>query len=327
MKKRIAIILMNTGTPDQPTSQSVRMYLNEFLSDPRIVHLPRWFWLPLLRYIILPIRSPKSAALYQKIWVNDSPLRQNMNDLSKKLETHLNQSYSSSTQYWVRVAMNYGNPKLDLVLKEFEKLDLDQFIFLPLFPQPSFSTTSSSLDQVQKALETFRFHFSKIEWILGYATQPHYIAAIVKRIQSYWELHGKTKLLLISFHGIPTRFVKAGDPYAQFCENTANAVAQTLGLNSDEWQLCYQSQFGYDEWLKPSTQTLFESLPKTGCDSITVCCPGFSVDCLETLEEIQVQGKKDFLKAGGKIFHYVPALNDEYEHIQMITQLCTNHHL
>lgn len=321
---RTGIILMNTGTPDQPTPQAVKSYLNEFLSDPRIVHLPRWIWLPLLRYVILPIRAPKSAALYQQVWKADSPLRLSMNTLAENLEQHLNQHAKAESHYVVRCAMNYGNPRLESVLEEMKAYSIKHLTFLPLFPQASFTSTGSSLDLAHKILEKFSFAFPKIEWILGYESHPEYISSIAENIKKHWKNHGKSKRLLFSFHGIPTRFVQCGDPYPRFCEKTASLLAKALELNQDEWQLCYQSQFGYDEWLKPSTQALFQSLPKDGCDSIDICCPGFSVDCLETLEEIKTQGQHDFLKAGGKVFHYIPALNDESIHINLISQLCTD---
>lgn len=317
--KHTGILLTNTGTPDEATPTAVRRYLREFLSDKRIVQLPRLIWLPILYGIILPFRAKKSAALYQSIWMNnDSPLRSIMQAIEMQLQQTLPQT--AHHQYTVKIGMNYGNPSIQSALATLEKARLDELIVLPLFPQYSNTTTASTHDRVidtfktQSSLPTYRF-------IHDYAEHPNYIEALRDSLLSFWRIHKKSQHLLISFHGIPERFVKKGDPYPTRCEITARALTQSLQLADCDWTLCYQSQFGYDKWLQPSTQALLQSLPKQGIKSLDVICPGFSVDCLETLEEIAIRGKESFIQAGGESLQYCRALNAESDYLlEMITQ-------
>ncbi len=280
MNHKTGILLTNTGTPDAPTTKAVRKYLREFLSDHRIVKIPRLIWLPILYLFILTFRSRKSAALYQKIWTTEgSPLRAIMNNLRSKLQ----QKYSAlNSSVHIEVGMNYGSPSISDAMQKLQSQKIDKLIVLPLFPQYSNSTTASTFDHVIAALQNWpalpAFTLNR-----DYATHPDYISALANSVRSYWKEHGESEHLLISFHGLPKRFVKAGDPYPRQCEQTARLLAESLRITNDKWTLCYQSQFGYDKWLQPSTQTLFRTLPKQGIFNIDVICPGFSIDCLDTL--------------------------------------------
>jgi len=314
--KKIGILITNTGTPDESSVQATRRYLREFLSDQRIVQLPRFIWLPILYGLILPFRAKKSAKLYQLIAQKSGlPLRTNMLKIAEKVEQQLNQQ--GQYRYTVKVGMNYGNPSIQSALKELEQSDIDTLITLPLFPQYSNTTTAATHDRVVNSLQKWQ-HLPHHHFIRDYADHPHYIAALCNRLKQFWQTHGKGQHLLISFHGIPKRYIDKGDPYATHCQKTAKALANTLSLQSDEWTLCYQSQFGYDKWLQPATQTVIQSLAQTGLKTIDVICPGFSVDCLETLEEIAIRYEKEFVGRGGEQLRYCAALNDQIDYITAI---------
>lgn len=310
---KIGILLTNTGTPDAPDSRSVRRYLREFLSDKRIVKIPHFIWLPILYGVILTTRPQKSAKLYQSIWLpNGSPMRVYMQELAKLLEEKLNVA--------VDIGMNYGSPSIAQALENLQKKNIDELIVLPLYPQYSNTTTASSFDHLVAALQKSS-SLPKLTFIRDYANHPVYIQALAKSIQRMWQHQGESEHLLISFHGIPERFVASGDPYQQQCELTAHSLAKALQLSPEKWTLCYQSQFGYDKWLKPSTQALFTELPKRNIRHIDVVCPGFSVDCLETLEEIAVRGHETFIEHGGQTLRYIPALNASDEQVQLLADL------
>lgn len=312
---KIGILLINTGTPDAPTPNAVRRYLREFLSDKRIVQLPRIIWLPILYGLVLTVRPSRSAKLYQKIWTPEgSPMRVIM----QQLVTHLQNKLGN--EYCIEMGMNYGNPSIQSALEKLKQQQVDEIIVLPLFPQYSHTTTASTYDRVKKFVNKWLKNI-KLTSIKTYANHPDYISALAKRIQTFWDANGKSEHLLISFHGIPERFVAGGDPYAKECEQTASLLAKELNLSPSEWTLCYQSQFGYDKWLKPSTQALFVELPQKEIKNIDIVCPGFSVDCLETLEEIAIQGKETFFAAGGQTFRYIPALNDGDEQVGMLEKI------
>lgn len=316
---KTGILLTNTGTPDAPTAKALRRYLREFLSDRRIVQLPRLVWLPILYGLVLPLRPKRSAKLYKKIWLPEgSPMRVIMKKLAKKLSIQL-----GSSDFAVALGMNYGTPSIQEGLIQLEQENIDKLIILPLFPQYSHTTTASTYDRVHLALKkTFpTLEPTRVFSIKHYSENNIYIEALAHSIRSYWTEHGESQHLLISFHGIPERFVRAGDPYQQECEHTAELLAKMLRLSPEKWTLCYQSQFGYDKWLKPSTQDLFQTLPQQGIKELDVVCPGFAVDCLETLEEIAVAGKESFLKAGGTRFRYLPALNDSEEQVELLVSL------
>lgn len=315
---KTGILLTNTGTPDAPTTSAVRTYLREFLSDPRIVQIPRIIWLPILYGIILTLRPQKSAALYQKIWAPaGSPMRIHMGSIKTQLQSRLGENYV------IELGMNYGTPSIASGIEKLKQAGVSRMIILPLFPQYSNTSTGSTYDRVNRALSQWRNH-PETHTIHDYAANPDYIHALSASIQEHWIAHGKPDHLLISFHGIPERLVKAGDPYQTQCEQTAHMLANTLKLKDTEWTLCYQSQFGYDKWLKPSTQVLLEELPGKKVKCLDVACPGFSVDCLETLEEIAITGKEAFLNAGGEELRYIRALNDSSQQVELLYHLVKN---
>lgn len=312
--KKLGILLTNTGTPDAPTPAAVRVYLREFLSDPRVVHLPRWLWLPLLNGVILPLRAKKSAALYQHIWTSDSPLRLYTQALALKLGEVLN---SAEVETRVFVGMNYGNPSIASALSEMKAFAPDEWVVLPLFPQYSDTTTAASLDKMTPVLAGLPVP----RVIKSYADHPAYIQALAAQVKAHWAAVGEQAHLLISYHGIPKRFVAEGDPYQTECEATTQALVALLGLAPEAYTHCYQSKFGYDAWLQPSTQDLLVSLPGNGIKTLDVLCPGFAVDCLETLDEIAHVGRDDFIGAGGVSLRYIPALNAEKVHVQALSDI------
>lgn len=314
---KTGILLTNTGTPDAPTTKAVRRYLREFLSDRRVIQIPRIIWLPILYGLILTTRPKKSAKLYQKIWTTaGSPLRVIMHNLAKSLE-------KKDKSIQVEVGMNYGNPSIPAALKKFCTQQIDSLIVLPLFPQYSHTSTASSFDRVKAALAKCPGNIN-IRYINNYHDHPAYIQALADSVKQTWQQSGITNHLLISFHGIPERFVEQGDPYATQCKRTAQLLAEALQLKPDQWTLCYQSQFGYDKWLKPSTQALLSELPAKGIKDIDIICPGFAVDCLETLEEISVTGKELFTQAGGDSLRYINALNDSDKQLELLAELVRN---
>ena len=309
--KHIGILLTNTGTPDNPSTPATRRYLREFLSDPRIVQLPRILWLPILYGVILPFRAKKSAALYQSICKdNNLPLRSNMLKIATSMQSILKQT--ETYQYTVVVGMNYGNPSIETALATLK--NIDELITLPLFPQYSNTSTASTYDRLVTALKKCPALPTQ-HFIQDYATHTAYINALCQSLKMHWQRHGKGEHLLISFHGIPIRYVKQGDPYAIRCEQTANTLAAALGLQEHEWTLCYQSQFGYDKWLQPSLNNTLNKLGQQGAKTVDVIAPGFSADCLETLEEIAEGGNHVFQEAGGVQLRYCPALNADSEYL------------
>jgi len=314
--KKIGVLLTNTGTPDAPTPSAVRRYLREFLSDKRIVKLPRLIWLPILYGFVLTLRPRRSAKLYQRIWTSKgSPMRAIMQELSLSLQNKLAGSYA------VQIGMNYGNPSIRHGLQQLRHQQLDKLIVLPLYPQYSDTTTASTMDRVKTALKSWPSPLPEVEIIKEYSSNSVYIRALKNSLLKAWANKNPAQHLLISFHGIPESFIEEGDPYQTQCEQTAKLLASSLQLSNDQWTLCYQSQFGYAKWLKPSTQTLLSELPGRGIKSIDVICPGFAIDCLETLEEIAMSGQEIFHQAGGETLNYVPALNNSDAQIEILADI------
>lgn len=320
---KIGLLLTNTGTPDAPKAKAVRRYLREFLSDKRVVQIPRIIWLPILYGIILTLRPRWSAKLYQKIWTSEgSPLRVNMEKLAARLERFLNKK-NSTEQFIIEIGMNYGNPNIPHALENLRRQQVDKILVLPLYPQYSNTTTQSSFDRIKNSTKNWS-HVPEIYFIQDYAEHPDYIQALATNIQNVWSKEGKSEHLLISFHGVPERFIENGDPYLTRCERTAKLLVEKMQLPEDTWTLCFQSRFGYARWLTPSTQVLLAEFPKQGIKQIDVVCPGFPVDCLETLEEIAIRGKETFLEAGGKSLRYLSALNASELQIDMLTKVIQN---
>ncbi|HLB43080.1 MAG TPA: ferrochelatase [Gammaproteobacteria bacterium] len=316
----IGVLITNTGTPNAPTKQAVRQYLREFLSDNHVVHLPHWLWLPILYGFILPTRPYQSAKLYQQIWTNDgSPMRVIMQNLITRLQENFNKQ---SSLIEIAIGMNYGQPSIKEGLKKLLHQNVGKIIMLPLFPQFSHTTTSSSITRLKQALALHtEYHQPNVSFIETYATHEYYLKALAASIRTFWNEQGDTHHLLISFHGIPEHFISKGDPYQTQCQQTAILLAEKLNLANHAWTICYQSRFGYTHWLKPSTQKLLAELPARGIKHIDIICPGFPVDCLETLEEIVIRGKKIFLEAGGQSLRYIPALNTSQSHVDLLMAL------
>ncbi len=316
---KTAILLVNLGTPDEPTPKAVRQYLKAFLSDRRVVEAPRWLWWPLLNAFILPFRPRPVAKAYQSVWTQEgSPLRV----ISKQQEQKLQQKFQHEGYGQVKVwsAMTYGNPQLVDVLSEIDKEKIQKLVILPLFPQYSASTTAAVYDLVSNYYQNKRNIPEQI-FIRGYHKAPSYIKALASSIEASWAKHGKSQKLLMSFHGIPQAYVDKGDPYQNECVSTATLLAERLGLNDDEWAYSFQSRFGPKAWIKPYTDELLSGWPKQGVHAINLVCPGFSVDCLETLEEIAIENKAIFFESGGRTFHYTASLNDSEGHINMMFDL------
>lgn len=299
--KRSGILLVNLGTPDEPTPSAVRRYLGEFLSDQRVVEIPPFIWQIILRLFILPRRAPRVAKNYATIWTErGSPLRFYTEDQAAALGT--------LTGLPTVAAFRYGNPSLESGLEQLKAQGVTDITVLPMYPQNSATTTATIFDKLAAILKTRR-DLPDLRFIANYPTQADYIAALAKTIHGHWQQHGRAEKLMMSFHGLPARNITLGDPYQAQCEQTAHALAQALGLSDNDWLLTYQSRFGPAEWLQPYTEPTLEKIAGEGVTSVDVICPGFLADCLETLEEIAIGAKETFLQAGGSRLNYIPALN------------------
>lgn len=312
---RKIVLLINLGTPSAATPSAVYDYLVEFLSDPRVVELPAWLWKPFLKAIVLPIRARRSAKLYRSIWTSKgSPLADYSKKLAEKLQGKLGNTYK------VALAMRYGQPSIQTVLGNLLQSNLQSLTILPLYPQYSAATTASCFDVVSNVFKQQRF-IPSLRFISSYFDYALYISALAKLIRQYWVAHSLEDYLLFSFHGLPKRSIRLGDAYEQQCNTTVNLLAKALNLSSAQYQLVYQSRFGKAEWLQPYCDRVLQQLPKQGIKRVAVICPGFAVDCLETLEEISQRYKALFLNAGGESFHYIPALNATDEHSELLNCL------
>ncbi|HTP39055.1 MAG TPA: ferrochelatase [Steroidobacteraceae bacterium] len=309
---RTGVLLVNTGTPDAPRAPEVRRFLRRFLSDPRVVELPRVFWLPLLNAVVLPVRGPKSARKYRNIWMDGgSPLAVYSEQLRVSLQQRLDQLRPGAIQ--VANGFLYSDPLLPAALQSLRDAGAERIVVFPVYPQASGSTTGAVFDQVAAASRRWR-EFPHLQLIGNYCEEPAYIAALASSVREHWQRQGREALLLMSFHGIPHRYVRAGDQYEAQCRATAAALAEALQLQPHQWRLSFQSRFGADRWLSPATDSVLRALPGEGVRLLDVICPGFAVDCLETLEEIALEGRHTFLAAGGERFTYLPALNARADH-------------
>jgi ferrochelatase len=316
---KTAVLLVNLGTPEQPTTAAVRRYLGEFLADPRVVEIPKPIWWLILHGIVLRVRPAKSAKAYQSIWMErGSPLMVFTEDLGAALRDELQQRGVDDVM--VEIAMRYGNPSIPEQLTRLKELGVQQFIILPLYPQYAAATTASIFDKVAETFSRLR-HVPGLSFISDYHLDEAYIAAIAASIEQYWQSNGKSHLLLFSLHGLPAVSRKQGDPYHDQCVATTRAIAAKLGLKDDAWKLVFQSRFGAQEWLKPYCVEVLKELPGQGVKSVDVVCPGFAVDCLETLEEIAIANKEIFIEAGGESYRYIPALNASVEHAKVLAGL------
>jgi len=315
---RTALLLVNLGTPDAPTSAAVRRYLGEFLHDHRVVDLNRWLWCPLLHGAILPLRAGKVAKNYASIWDKDgSPLRAQSEKLAAALQSQL-------PEFDVRLAMRYGSPSIAAVLRELQAHGLERLLVLPLYPQYSATTVASVHDAVFAELSHWR-KTPELRLINDYHQNSDWLDALEASVEGHWDMHGRGDKLLISFHGIPQRFARAGDPYPQQCEIGARLLAERLGLANGDWLLVYQSRFGREPWLQPYVDQTLTALAAQGVKTVDVVCPGFAVDCLETLEEIAVQDAELFRRTGGGELRYVRALNASPGHVSALSALARRH--
>ena len=306
-----ALLVVNLGTPEAPTPRAVRRYLAEFLHDHRVVQLTRWLWCPLLHFIILPLRGPKAAAKYASIWLPEgSPLAVYTRRLAGALQARL-------PDWRVLDAMRYGKPSLAKQLQTLRADGIRRVVVLPLYPQYSTTTTESVRDVVVREAAGLEVRF-----IDDYSVDPGWVAAVVASVGQWRERHGAGEHLLFSYHGLPQRLARNGDPYPQRCEASTRAIVQALGLRDDEWTLTYQSRFGKERWLEPATDTTLQALAARGVRKVDVVCPGFAVDCLETLEEVGIGFAEEFAHAGGAL-RYIPCLNDDARHVEALAMLAS----
>jgi len=317
------VLLVNLGTPDAPTPQAVRRFLAEFLWDPRVVEVPRPLWWLILHGVILRVRPARVARAYQTVWSEaGSPLLA----IAKKQAQAVREELARQPGGGVEVAlgMRYGNPSIEQAMGELRARGARRLLVLPLYPQYSATTTASIYDEVFRVLTGWRW-VPGLRMIQHYHDYPPYIEALAASIREHWQSHGRPDRLLMSFHGIPRRYLDAGDPYFCECQKTGRLLAERLELQDAEWKLTFQSRFGREEWLRPYTDHTLKEWGQQGLGRVDVVCPGFSADCLETLEEIAEQNRELFVHAGGRELHYIPALNDRADHVRMLSRLLTKH--
>lgn len=308
------VLLVNLGTPDGPTPRSIRRYLAEFLSDPRVVHLPRWLWLSVLYGFILPLRPRRLSHSYQQAWMAEgSPLRVFCERQARGLKSLLKDKP-------VELAMTYGQPSLKEGLLALRAQGAKRVLVLPLYPQYSATTTAAVFDRVSALFKKCP-HIPSLRFVLDYHDKVGYIQVVAGSITDYWAQHGKPDQLLFSFHGIPEAYYLQGDPYPEQCQVSARLIAEALGLEATQWQVSFQSRFGRAKWIGPSTIDTVTQMGRAGAGRVDVVAPGFSADCLETVEELNILNRAAFLSAGGKVFHYIPALNDREDHLQFLAKL------
>lgn len=321
--ERIGVLLVNSGTPDSPRVRHVRRFLRALLSDPRVVELPRALWLPLLHGVILPTRPFATARKYRSIWTAEgSPLLASSEQLRGALASEL--SHRVIAPISVELAMLYATPTVPEALERLRLRGATRLLVVPLFPQYCGTTTGAVYDQVSAELARWRW-LPELRFVSEYHDHPGYIEALRHAVLDHWSVHGRTQHLLLSFHSIPAAYFRKGDPYHCKARKTARLLADELGLHEEEWSLAFQSQFGPGRWLGPSTQQALEDLARRGTRSVTVACPGFAVDCLETLHEVQIEYRERFLDAGGMRFQYVPALNARPEHARALADVVATH--
>jgi protoporphyrin/coproporphyrin ferrochelatase len=321
--ERLGILLVNSGTPASADAAAVRRFLARFLTDPRVVELPRALWLPLLYGVVLPLRPARVAPKYRRIWsAAGSPLQ----DLSERLRGELTATLAQQVlaPLSVELGMLYSEPGVSAALGRLRGCGAQRILVLPLFPQYCGATTGAVYDQVNAELRRWRW-LPELRFVADYHDHPGYIEALRGSVAQHWLSAGRTQHLLMSFHGIPERYSRNGDPYFRRCHNTARLLADELMLRENEWSVSFQSRIGPSGWLKPYTREVLEASPARGLREVTVVCPGFAVDCLETLEEIDIENRDFFMRAGGQRYQYVPALNAGSAHAQCLTELIIEH--
>lgn len=314
--RRDGVLLVNIGSPDSPTFRGVYRYLSQFLADRRVVDLPRWLWLPLLRCVILPSRSVRSARAYRGIWQpGGAPLVAGMRSLADALSHRLD-------ELPVVAGSRYGNPSLGMALDVLRRRGVTDLTVLPLYPQYCRSTTGTMVDALASALDTGRA-FDSVRIVSSYHEHPTYIAALAQSVRRRWQASSPSHLVL-SFHGLPVKYIRQGDPYEAQVEATAEALAAALGLDRNEWTLTYQSRFPLGRWLGPDTDDVVAAIARRGAERVTVITPGFPVECLETLKDIGESATRAFVGAGGRTLDYIPALGTDDLHVELLAQLVGN---
>ena len=320
---RTGVLLVNLGSPEAPTAAALRPYLKQFLSDPRVVEIPRPIWWLILNGIILNTRPKASAAKYATIWTDEgSPLKVHTERQTKLLAGYL--AKAGHGELDVAYAMRYGTPSIEDTLNAMRARGCTRILVLPLYPQYSASTSATVVDEVGRCMAHWR-NQPEVRFVRNFHDHPGYIAALVQSVRDHWAANGEPDRLLLSFHGVPRRSLDLGDPYHCECHKTGRLVAEGLGLAPEKVLVTFQSRFGKAEWLKPYTQPTLEALAAQGVGRVDVMCPGFVSDCLETLEEIGMECREAFLEKGGKAFHYIPCLNERHEWMQALTELTCAH--
>ena len=319
LSPRSGVLLCNLGTPDKPSSSKLRSYLKQFLSDPRVVEVPRIIWWLVLNLIILTIRPRRSAKLYQTVWTEDgSPLLVNSLSQTEKLKAALEKKYNYEIP--VELGMRYGNPSIHSAIEKLTSQNVRNITVLPLYPQYSGATTGSTFDAIADVFKKTRW-VPELHFVGGYHQSSKFISALVKTIENQLKKSGNPDMIIMSYHGTPERYLKNGDPYHCFCHQTTRLVSEALNFESDKIITTFQSRFGREPWLQPYTDETIESLPSKNIKKIFIICPGFSSDCLETLEEINGEAREIFLEAGGEEFEYISCLNDDNEHIEVLVDI------
>lgn len=312
---KVGVMVVNLGTPPAPSSVSLRGYLKQFLSDPRVVEVPRLIWFFVLRYILLR-RPAQSARAYRSVWTDaGSPLAVYTQNQAAAIQAHFG---GPDSDVVVEAAMRYGQPSVRSAWLKLRAKGASKLFVLPLYPQYCAATTGSTFDALSDVFQNVRA-LPELRFLTSYHAEPTYIECLAQSVRNHWEQHGKAQKLIVSFHGIPQKYADRGDPYRNECAATTRLLARALGLDSDAYQMTFQSRFGKDPWLTPYTDETLKSLPSQGIDSVQVICPGFAADCLETIEEIGVENRDYFLEAGGKNYEYILALNATPNHIAALT--------
>jgi len=322
--ERLGVLVVNLGTPQAPETRAVRKYLAQFLSDPRIIELPRWLWNIILHGIILRVRPAKSAEAYREVWSDEtgSPLLSISQAQTTALKEALQHRFNTPVE--VVLGMRYGEPSIDTAITQLEKSNVRRLIVLPMYPQYSGTTTASVFDAVAQRMQRTRW-IPELRFINQFCDHRAYIHALASTVRESWAKNGRGDLLVTSYHGIPKRYLTSGDPYHCLCHKTSRLLAEELGIEAHEIKVVFQSRVGREEWLRPYCDETMKTLPSEGYKSIDVLCPAFSADCLETIEEISGENREYFEENGGERFQYIPCLNDRSDHIAFLSDLVVQH--
>jgi len=320
---KVGVLITNLGTPDAPKKTELKAYLREFLSDPRVVEVPRLIWWMVLNFVILNIRPKRSAHAYSTVWTErGSPLLFHTQDQADALREKLKKKYGDSII--VDFAMRYGSPSIDSVVSNMLEKGVRKLVVLPLYPQYCASTTASTFDAIAASFAKKRL-IPELRFINHYHDYSPYIEAVANKIRQHWEVNGRADKIIFTYHGIPKRYLTNGDPYHCECYKTSRLLAENLCLTKDDYLVTFQSRFGREEWLQPYTDKTLMALPAKGIKSVQLVCPGFSADCLETIEEIGIENRDYFIEAGGERYEYIEALNADVSHIEMMSELLEQH--